>query len=149
MKNQNFKSWYFIKPQAISRYLVSVIRSWGYPVFWNRSDDSESLYLKVYIGSIESPKTLHIRISDHSIPIKNLWVEFNYDVYGSFEREGAISYVKLLSKLAEDLSKPLPAALERTKAGTELYKNYRIEMQRRKKQLNGKYRFTGEDRLYV
>jgi len=149
MKNQFYKSWYFIKPQAISRYLVSVIRSWGYSVYWNRSDDSESLYLKVCINTLGDLKTLHIRISDHSIPPKNLWVAFNYDVYGCYEREGAISYVKLLSKLAEELDKPFPSILKRVSIGTDLYKNYRIEMQRRRKLLNGKYHFTREDRLYV
>ena len=149
MKGQCAKNWYFIKPQAISQYLVSVIRNWGYPVFWNKSDDSESIYLKVYIDIHEPSKTLHIRVSDHSIPPKNLWVAFNYDIYGSYEREGAMSYIKLLSKLAEDMGKPLPPALKRVKAGTLLYKNYRIEMQRRKKQLNGRYHFTREERLYV
>jgi len=149
MKDQCSKNWFLIKPQAISRFLASVIRSWGYPVSWNPSDDSESMYLKVYMDIHEPSKTLNIRISDHSIPPKTLWVVFHYDVYGSYEREGAMSYIKLLSKLAQDLDKPFPPFLERVKAGTELYKNYRIEMQRRKKRLNGKYHFTREERLYV
>jgi hypothetical protein len=149
MKDKHFENWFLIKPQAISRFLGSVIRSWGYPVSWNPSDDSESMYLTVYMDIHEPSKTLIIRISDHSIPPKTLWVVYHYDVYGSYEREGAMSYVKLLSKLAEDLGKPFPPFLERVKSGTELYKNYRIEMQRRRKHLNGKYHFIREERLYV
>jgi len=143
------RNWYFTKPEAISRYLVSVFRSWGYPVFWNRSDDSESVYLKVYVGTLDSPKTLHIRISNHSVPQKRLWIAFNFDVYGSYEREGAMSYIRLLSKIAEDLDKPFPAALERIKTGTQSYKSYMVEMQRRRKMADGRPHFFDDQRLYV
>ena len=152
-------SWYLTRPGAISQYLVSVIKNWGYPVFWNRefeieqahwrSGDSESVYLKVCLGSRESPKALRIRISNHSVAPENLWVVFNFDVYCGYEREGAISYVKLLSKLAEKLDKPLPPVMEQLKTGTEPYKHYRIEMQRRKKLANGRQRFFEGERLYV
>lgn len=149
MDNKLSRNFYFTKPDAISRYLVSVIRNWGYPVFWNRSGDSESVYLKISIGTFESPKTLHIRISNHSVPQKYAWVVINFDVYSSYEREGAISYIKLLSKLAEYLNKPLPGVLERVKTGTQSYKKYRVEMQRRKKLAGGRSYFFDDQRLYV
>ena len=149
MDSKLARSWYFTKPGAISRYLTSVIRNWGYPVFWNRSEDSESVYQKVCLGSRELPKALHIRISNHSVAPESLWILFNFDVYCDYEREGAISYVKLLSKLAEELGKPLPPVMEQLKTGTEPYKNYRIEMQRRKKLANDRRRFFGGERLYV
>jgi hypothetical protein len=142
-------NWYFISPRAISRYLVTVIRSWGYPVTWNRSEDSESLYLKVSLGAIEVPQSLHIRISDHTIPAKTLRVVFNADVYCSYEREGATNYIKLLAGLAEEMNKPLPPILTQIKAGTGPYKKYRIAMQHRKKTVNGRRGFSSGERLYV
>lgn len=149
MGNQFTGGWYLTKPEAISRFLVSVIRNWNYPVFWNRSEDSESVYIHVCLGTRETPQWFRIRISEHSVPPKNVWITFNMDVYSGFEREGAISYIKLLSKLAEDLAKPFPAALEQIKIGTEAYKKYRVEMQRRGKVANARYRFSGQDRFYV
>jgi len=142
-------NWYLTRPEAISRYLFSVIKNWGVPVFWNRSGDSESVYLKVCLGNREFPKAFHVRISNHSVPPKSLWVVFDTDVYCDYEREGATSYVKLLSKLADELEKPLPPALERLKAGTEPYKHYRLEMQRRKKLANGCRGLFRTERLYV
>ena len=149
MNSKFNRNWYLTKPEAISRYLVSVIRNWGYQVYWNPSDDSESMYLKVWLGTQESPRIFHIRISNHSVPPKNLWVIFDIDVYCEYEREGATSYIKVLSKLAEELGKSLPPALEKVKAGTEPYKNYRIEMQRRRKLANGRRYFFNAERIYV
>jgi hypothetical protein len=149
MDDLRFKSWYLIKPEAISRFLVSVIRNWGYPVFWNRSEDSESVYLKLCLGTPESPRVLHIRISNHSVPQRNLWVMFNMDVYCGHEREGATNYIKLISKLADILDRPIPEGLERVITGTEPYKSYRIEMQRRRNPANGKPCLLIGDRLYV
>ena len=143
------RDWYFTSPEAISRYLTTVIRGWGYQAIWNRSDDSESVYIKVCLGTREAPESVHIRISNHSVPPKSLWIKFQFDVYCGHRREGATSYVKVLSKLAEMLGKPLPPYLKRTKAGTGLYKSYSIEMQRRGKLANGRRNpFPGE-RLYV
>ena len=149
MDDKLARHWYLTRPEAISRYLASVIRNWGYQVYWNPSDDSESRYLKVYLGTRESPKSFHIRISDHSVPPKKLWVVFDIDVYCEYEREGATSYVKLLSKLAEELGRSLPPALEKLKAGTAPYKNYRVEMQRRKKLANSRRHFFRAERVYV
>jgi hypothetical protein len=149
MDKKLIRGWYLTSPEAISRYLVSIFRNWGFPVFWNLSWDSESVYQKVCLGTREAPRALHIRISDHSVSQKNLWVAFNFDVYCGYEREGAISYIKLLSILAEKLDKPLPPVLEQLKTGTESYKNYRIEMQRRKRQTNSRCRSFESERLYV
>jgi hypothetical protein len=149
MKNQLAHNWYLTNPEAISRYLVSVIKTWGYLVTWNQSEDSESLYLKICLGTPEDPKALHIRISNHTIPVKTLRVVFNVDVYCGYEREGAMNYVKLLAKLAEELGQPLPPAINRVKAGTQSYKYYRIEMQRRKKMANGRRGFFTGERLYL
>ena len=147
--HHSFRNWYLTRPEAISRLLVSIIRTWGYPVHWNFSDDSESVYLKVCLGTRESPKAFHIRISNHSIPPKNLWVAFQLDVYSGFEREGAVSYIKALSRLAQDLDKPLPEFLDPVRTGTEPYKRYRVEMQRRRKLARGRSCFYREERLYV
>lgn len=149
MGNRRIKAWYYTKPQAISKYLFTVFSKWGYYVFWNQSDDSESFYLKVNLGTKESPKPMHIRISNHSIPQNNRWVLYDVDLYCGFEREGATSYIKLLSKMANLLNKPLPHVLEHVKTGTPLYKTYRITMQNRKKLAYEKgYRFQ-DDRLYL
>ena len=149
MGRENFKRWYLTRPEAISKYLFSIFTSWGYFVCWNQSDDSESLYLKVCLGTRKEQKTLHIRISDHSVQLKNCWVKFNVDLYCGYEREGATSYIKLLTKLAGELNKPLPAYLGKVKAGTIPYKRYRIEMQCRRKWARRNGRSLAGDRLYV
>jgi hypothetical protein len=149
MKTQTNGPWYLTQPKAISKYLASVIRNWGYPVTWNPSDDSESSYIQVYIGTPESPKVLYIRISDHSIPPKNLWVFFDVDVYCSYERENATSYMKIISNLAGVLDRQVPEVLNHVKTGTEPYKRYRLIMQKRKKTANGRSRWHTEERLYV
>jgi len=142
-------NWFFTKPKVISKYLLTVFKDWGYAVYWNMSDDSESVYQKICLGTRESPKSLHIRISDHSIPTEKHWVTYQFDVYCGFEREGATNYIKLLLLLAEELNKPLPPVLEYIKTGTKPYRSYRIEMQRRKKMAKGRSRFFREERLYV
>jgi hypothetical protein len=150
MMSKLVNNWYFTSPGAISRYLVTVIRGWGYPVTWNRSEDSESLYLKVSLGTLEVPRTLHIRISNHTIPPETLRVVFDADVYCSYEREGATNYIKLIAALAEETGKPPPPILARIRAGTQPYKKYRIEMQHRKKRANDRrHGFSSGERLYV
>jgi len=143
------RTWYLTMPEAISRFLVKVIRNWGYPVFWNSSNYSESLYLKICLGTLESPKALHIRISNHSVPPKKRWIVFDFDVYSSYEREGAINYIILLSELAKALGKPFPVALEQVKTGTQSYENYMVEMQRRMKMADGKACVFDDQRFYV
>lgn len=147
--HHSFRNWYLTRPEAISRLLVSIIRTWGYPVHWNFSDDSESVYLKVCLGTRESPKAFHIRISNHSIPPESLSAIFHLDVYSGYEREGAVSYVKAISKLAKDLGKTLPDYLSRVCIGTEQYKLYRVEMQRRKKHAKNGLFYSQEERFYV
>ena len=145
MKKEH-KNWYFTSPDAISRYLFSIINNWGYSAKWNKSSDSESRYLKINIGSFLCPKALHIRISNHSVPPASKSIKFDFDVYCSHDRKGAISYVNLLGKLANELNRPMPLSLNKIKAGTRPYKYYRIEMQNRAK---NKRRFYAGDRLYV
>jgi hypothetical protein len=125
------KSWYLTKPGAISRYLFSVFEQWGYFAWWNDSADSESAYLKVNLGTSLDVRMFHIRISDHAIPPERQRVIFDVDLYCSYEREGATSYIKLLTNLSNELRKPLPAHFQYIKPGTASYKNYRIELQRR------------------
>ena len=146
MNQENNRGWYLVSPEAISRYLYSVIKDWGYFVIWNTSDDSESCYLNANLGTMEEPKALHVRISNHTVPVKNQWIRFNVDLYCDHDREGATSYIKFLTKLSNELNRPMPASLDRVKAGTPLYKQYRIKMQHRAKYGS---RSCSGDRLYV
>jgi len=142
------RDWYFTSPEAISRYLTTVIRGWGYKTRWNLSDNSESVYIKACLGTKEAPKSLHIRMSNHTLP-PNSRSMYNYDVYCGHRRKEATSYVKLLSGLAERLGKPLPCCLRSTNVGTKQYKTYSIEMQRRGKQASDRGSLFLEERLYV
>ena len=146
MNKETNKGWYLVSPKAISQYLYSVINGWGYSVVWNTSDDSESCHLKVNLGTTEEPKALHVRISNHSVPVKNQWIMFNVDLYCGHDREGATSYIKFLTRLSSELNRPMPAGLNKVKAGTAFYKQYRLKMQQR-----AKYgaRSCSGDRLYV
>ena len=146
MNEKTIRCWYLVNPKAISCYISRVIVNWGYYARWNSSDDSESYYLNVNLGTIEEPKALHIRISDHSVPPERKRIFFDMDLYCSYERSGATSYIKFLTKLSEELDKPMPPGLEKVKTGTESYKRYRIKMQQRAKMGS---RFHSEDRLYV
>ena len=149
MGNCKALGWYLISPRGISRFLSKVFRDWGYRVFWNQSDSSESFYLKLCLGTKEEPESLHIRISNHSLSQNNSWVMFDVDLYCSYEREGATSYIKLLTKLAGELDKPLPAYLEKVRVGTMPYKRYSIEMQRQRRWARKKGRSFAGNRLYV
>jgi len=140
------KNWYLISPQAISRYLFSTFKNWGFFVSWNQSDDSESRYLKVNLTESGQPKSLYVRISNHSVSQKNLGIPYNVDLYCSYEREDATSYVKFLTKLSGKLNKPLPSGWNRIKTGTPSYKRYKIQMQQWPKSNN---KSICMDRLYV
>ena len=146
MNKKVIRHWYLVNSNAISCYLSRVIINWGYHVQWNPSEDSESYYINVNLGTVEEPKALHIRISDHSVSPGRKWIFFDTDLYCSYERMGATSYIKFLTKLSGELDKPMPPGLEKVKTGTEPYKKYRIKMQQRAKKGN---RFHSKDRLYV
>jgi len=146
MNGKENRHWYLVNSKAISCYLVRVLIDWGYFTRWNQSDESESCYLNVNFGTIDEPKAFHIRISDHSIPPGKKGVLFDADLYCSYERSGATSYIKFLAKLSDELNKPMPSGFEKIKTGTKPYKNYRIRMQQRAKR---GCHFHSEDRLYV
>ena len=149
MDNKFVRKWFFTKPEAISRCLSNVFYEWGFLVTWNKSFESESQYLSVCFFNEGIFRMIKIRISDHSFRTNNFHMPFDVDVYVTFERDGATSYVKLLSKLSQKLNKPLPLALEKIKSGTHEYMRYKYEMRRRRKIVGANGHFHAGDKFFV
>jgi len=125
VKEQNY---YLTSTYSIGRYLRSVLKNWGYYVFLNRSNKSDSCYLETDTGSMEEPNSILIRVSNH--PVMNEKT-VDYDVYAGFERTGAVSYIDLIVKLAELLGHRVPSYLLRLHQGTYYYRQYRIQLRER------------------
>jgi len=61
-KDNNF---YFTTTDGIGRYLNTVLKHWGYKVYFNNSEHSDSCYLKSDIGMLETNNLINVRVSNH------------------------------------------------------------------------------------
>jgi hypothetical protein len=124
---------YFMNTVDIANYLYKAIRDFGFYVWVNRSDCcySDSIYLKVNIGSREKPEALHIRVSNHPVPQHKTNIRYDYDICASRARKGATTYVKFIERFAQDQGKELPRYFRFIQPGTERYRDYTIRMQKR------------------
>ena len=124
-------SEYLTSTEAISRCLYQILKGYGFYVRWNKSDRSESFYLKINLVTREAPNALHIRISNHSVPRHKKSVRYDYDICASRDRAGAISYVKFLFHFAQQHGIALPRRIQALQPGTASYKNYTLALQQR------------------
>jgi hypothetical protein len=124
---------YFMNTADIANYLYKAIQDFGFYVWVNRSDccSSDSIYLKVNMGSREEPKALHIRVSNHPAPRHKTNIRFDYDICASRARKGATTYIKFITQFARDQGKELPRYFSSIQPGTERYRDYTIRMQKR------------------
>ena len=124
---------YAFDPKHIAAELLRTFDYWGYPTESNISDLSNSVYIKLSVGSWKNPKAIHIRVANHrSNGGASL---FNYDVAASFLRDGCITYPRLVNRLAGELGKQIPSVFYDL-LSQENYKNYAITLQRNKKRRN-------------
>ena len=129
MEKMNSNCWYLTKPKDIYNCLYSVVIKWGCYVSSNRTEDSESGYLKIYFFSRGKLKFLTIRISDHPVQAQDFRTVFDIDIYCGHDRKGAMSYIKFLTILAKELNEAMPPYLKKINKGTLAYKQFRIRMQ--------------------
>jgi len=125
------KQYYLTSTSGIASYLCRTITNLGFFVRYNRSDESESIYLNINLGTRESPDAIHVRISNHSVSRNNTSIRFDYDICGSRSRQGATTYIKFLVKFANEHGKKLPKVVQHLQPGTPKYKKYAISMQKR------------------
>ena len=98
---------YSYEPKRIALELVKTFNSWRWHTDCNKSDLSNSFYIKLSIGTRKKPESIHIRVADHSS--RGGDSRFNYDVISSCFRDGCITYPKLVKRLAEEFGKQLPS----------------------------------------
>ena len=125
------KRYYLTSTSGIANYLYRTIKNFGFFVRYNHSDVSDSVYMNINFGTRESPVAVHVRISNHPVSRYNTDVQYDYDICGTYSRQGATTYIKFLSKLAKEHNKTLPIGIQALQPGTQRYKRYAIMMQKR------------------
>jgi len=125
------KEYFLTSPSGIANYLCRTIKDFGYFVQYNHSDNSESIYLNINIGTREAPDAIHVRISNHPVSRYNTSTHYDYDICGSRSRQGATTYIKFLVKFASEHNKTLSKSIQHLRPGTPKYKKYAISMQKR------------------
>jgi len=140
-------SFFFTTTDGISRYINKVLSYWGYKVYFNNSEQSDSCYIKSDIGFIETHNPLKIRVSNHSIQNNNTVVD--YDVYAGFLRPSAINYVELILNLAAMLGQRAPERVNVLRPGSDAYRQYIIELQKRAAIARTKGYWPKSQRFYV
>ena len=143
-KDNNF---YFTTTDGIGRYLNTVLKHWGYKVYFNNSEHSDSCYLKSDIGMLETNNLINVRVSNH--PIRRNDIIVDYDVYAGYLRPSAISYVDLILNLAALLGQKAPERINVLRPGSDYYRQYKIELQRRAAIARTKGYWPKSQRFYV
>ena len=146
-KEQKDSNFYLTTTDGISRYLNTVLSGWGYHVFYNCSEQSDSCYIKSDIGFLEEHDIIHVRVSNHIIMNASTAVDF--DVYAGYIRPGAVSYVELIIKLANHLGQRIPEKINMIQPGTEYFREYKIEMQERAAMTRNKGYWPTSQRFYI
>jgi hypothetical protein len=142
-------TYYLTSVSAIAHFFRSVLATWGLYVESNTSFQTESIYLKICLGTKEKPKNLHIRISNHPASLLHTASVFDIDIFAGYARDGACNYIKVLMILATNLNKALPQYWEFWGLGSLAFKHYSIEMKRRQRFAKGSRRCFTQDRLYL
>jgi hypothetical protein len=82
------------------------------------------------LGTPEEPHAYHIRVSNHDN--KNYGEKrYDCDICASKARKDATTYIKFLIDFATEHDKVLPFYFKFIVPGTECYKDYSIELQKR------------------
>jgi hypothetical protein len=124
--------FFILSPSQIARYLVRVFETWGFCATSNRSTASGSIYIKLAVGMRENPRSIHVRVSDHQPTGRS---RYDYDVNASFVRENCCTYLKLVSRLARQLGKPIPPICEKL-LQPENYKRFSIRLQQNRRHIS-------------
>jgi len=140
-------SFFYTTTDGIGRYLNTVLKHWGYKVHFHNSEKSDSCYIKSDIGLMKTHNLIDIRVSNH--PIWNNDGIVDYDIYAGYLRPSAISYVDLILNLAALLGQRAPERINVLKPGSDAYRQYKIELQRRAAIARTKGYWPKSQRFYV
>jgi len=146
-RKEKDSSFYLTTTDGIGRYLNTVLTHWGYQVYYNYSEQSDSCYIKSDIGFMEEHNLINIRVSNH--PVRKNDAIVDYDVYAGYLRPYAISYVDLIINLAALLGQKSPERINVLRPGTGSYRQYKIELQRRAAIAKAKGYWPISQRFYV
>ena len=140
------RPFFLLAPSKITHYLTRVFNTWEIPVeYTGKSNTSNSWYIKLSLGTIQEPRSMHIRISDHDST--NADSVYTYDCLGSMQRDGSggitpITYIKLLGILSQEWQLTLPPLCIYL---SHYEKQHAIALQKNRKHSP----FTRGSRLYV
>ena len=112
VKQKRYKRLYFLmKPKDIADYIVHIFNYWRIPIKYIGKSPCNSWYVKLLLGTVNDPKSIHIRISDHDSISEDS--RYDYDVLCSFWRSGShgiipLTYIRLIELLAAKFGKDIP-----------------------------------------
>ena len=138
--------FFLMNPDGIAAYLTGIFNYWLIRVEYAGKSNCNSWYIKLVLGTVTEPKTIHIRISDHDAASEDS--RYDYDVICSFQRAGShgiipVTYIRLIERLAEKFGKDIPPLC---KALLPFCKQHAIALQRRRK---SRKRLSRGSRLFV
>ena len=147
VKREKDSTFFLTTTCGIGRYLNSVLSRWGYDLHYNYSSQSDSCYIKSDIGFLGTQEPILVRISNH--PIKGNHKAADFDVYAGYLRPDAINYVELIVKLAGRLGQRIPGRINMIRPGTNYYRQYKIELQKRATMVKARGYWPLGERFYV
>jgi len=111
-RQNRFERLYFLmNPTNIAVYVITVLNYWLIPIKYAGKSINNSWYIKLFRNTVNGPKSIHIRISDHDTV--SVASRYDYDVLCSLQRSGShnivpVTYVRLLELLAAVFGKEIP-----------------------------------------
>jgi hypothetical protein len=109
MKHEDL--FFHLSSDGIFGYTMRVLDVWNIRRGEIRKSLGGSWYIKLELGTIEQPNSLHIRISDHDAVHKTS--KYDYDVMCAMRRDGVhginpVTYLRLLEILADRFGREIP-----------------------------------------
>lgn len=144
-------AYYLANTGAIAGRIKKQFNDWGYYAEPNKSGSSDSEYLNINLGTHESPRAYHVRISNHApgSGVNGNHSQFEADIYASLYRKDAMSYIMFIAEMARLLDKPLPPEMIHLQRGTLNYRRYVVAMQKRAALFRKRRIIISRPRLYL
>ena len=110
-RNRYERLYFLMNAENIAGYVITVLNYWLIPIEYAGKSISNSWYIKLFWNTVNGPKAIHIRISDHDTVSEDS--RYDYDVLCSFQRFGShgiipVTYIRLIELLAEEFGKAIP-----------------------------------------
>lgn len=124
---------FFKDTSSIVKFIVNILDTFDIPskVTHSQFPGSDSIYIKFNLKDRNHcTEPITIRVSNHSVPRYKENINCDYDVFASYYREDAKSYIQVLYNIATRCNKRLPQYFLFIAPGTANYKKYLFDMHR-------------------